>query len=388
MTINIHLIRTQRPHWGKYSGINQFLNYIDHDKYQVNISIASDNDGDFPLRNETVRKWLRQFIQKKGMQYYKLSDLIAEIKAFRRCLQKKVDILHYMDGEHSAQYLPWLCKLPRKMRPKIVATYHQSPELLNTLTRKEVICLLDHVTVVSPEQTSYFQKLLPPDKISVILHGIDADFFRPGSKPKSGNKFRCITVGHWLRDFKAIREVAEKLVEYKDIEFRVVTSKLTGPRLTGLEELKNVMLYRDTISDTELLAQYQQSDILFLPLLQSTANNALLEGIACGLPVISTYLPSVKAYLPGKEAVLIQDNDPEQFVDAILSLAHHPEDCTNMSKLARKRAEELDWNKIAPQYEAVYSKVLSNESHSQAQLRRNQKPPSLPPFTRGGVNTC
>lgn len=360
MTINIHLIRTQRPHWGKHSGINQFLNYIDHDKYQVNIYTASDNDEDFPIRNKAVRKWLRHFIQRKGMQYYKLSDLTAEIKALSRCLQKRVDIIHYMDGEHSAQYLPWLCKLPRKVRPKIVATYHQPPELLNSLTCKKVISMLDHVTVVSPEQISYFQKLLPPDKISMILHGIDVDFFRPGSKPKSWNKFTCITVGHWLRDFKAIRKVAEKLVEYKDIEFHVVTSNRTGPKLTGLEGLTNVILHRDTLDDAGLLEQYQHADILFLPLLQSTANNALLEGIACGLPVISTYLPSVKAYLPGKEAILIKDNDPGQLADALLHLIHTPEDRKNMSQEARKRAEELDWKKIAPQYEAVYSKLANN----------------------------
>ncbi|MBV6519761.1 MAG: glycosyl transferase family 1 [Candidatus Brocadia sp.] len=360
MAINIHLIRTQRPHWGKYSGINQFLNYVDQDKYHINIYTASDNDEDFPVRNKTIRRWLRCAVQRKGMQYYKLSDLTAEIRALRKCLYKKADIVHYMDGEHSAQYLPWLCKLPRKMRPKIVATYHQPPELLNSLTNKKVISKLDHVTVVSPEQTSYFHGLLPPDKITVILHGINVDFFRPGSTPKTGKVFRCITVGHWLRDFKTIREVAEKLVEYKDIEFHIVTSKLTGPRQTGLEGLTNVILYRDTLDDAGLLAQYQQADLLFLPLLQSTANNALLEGIACGLPVVSTYLPSVKAYLPGKEAILIKDNDPKQLADAILHLAHNPWDQRNMAQEARKRAEELDWRNIAPHYEAVYSKLISN----------------------------
>jgi len=220
--------------------------------------------------------------------------------------------------------------------------------------------MLDHVTVVSPEQISYFQELLPDDKITMILHGIDVDFFRPTSKPKSGNIFRCITVGHWLRDFKTIRQVAEKLLEYKNIEFHVVTSKLTGPKVTGLEGFSNVVLYRDNIDDTRLLELYQQSDILFLPLLQSTANNAILEGIACGLPVISTYLPSVKAYLPGREAVLVKDNEPGKFIDALLHLAQNPDACKDMAIEARKRAEELDWRNIAPQYEAIYSKLSGN----------------------------
>jgi glycosyltransferase involved in cell wall biosynthesis len=360
MTINIQLIRTRRPHWGNFSGINQFLKYIDHNKYRVDVYIASDNDEDFPIKNKTVCKCLRYLVQRKGMQYYKLSDLTAEIRALRKCWQNKIDVIHYMDGEHSAQYLPWLYKLPRKMRPKIVATYHQPPGLLDALIYKKVISMLDHVTLVSPEQIPYFLKLLSPDKITVILHGINIDFFRPGSKPKTDGKFRCITVGHWLRDIKAIREVAEKLVAYKDIEFHAVISNLTGPRLTGLEGIANITLYRDTVDDAKLLELYQQSDILFLPLLQSTANNALLEGIACGLPVVSTHLLSVKVYLPGNEAILIKDNEPKQLADAVLHLAHNPEDCKNMSREARKRAEELDWRNIAPQYEAVYSKLTSN----------------------------
>lgn len=119
----------------------------------------------------------------------------------------------------------------------------------------------------------------------------------------------------------------------------------------------NVILYRDTLDDAGLLERYQQSDILFLPLLNSTANNALLEGIACGLPVVSTYLPSVKAYLPGNEAILIKDNDPKQFVEVILRLSQTTDECKNMAREARKRAESLDWRNIAPQYEAVYSKL-------------------------------
>jgi glycosyltransferase involved in cell wall biosynthesis len=336
------------------------LKYVDHDKYHIDVHVASDSDEDFPVESRVIRDWLRDVVQKDGMRYYKLSDLTAEIKALRKCCQNKVDVIHYMDGEHSAQYLPWLFKQLGRLRTKIVATYHQPPELLDSLTSKSVIAKLDYVTVVSPEQVPYFRELLAPDRICLILHGIDTDHFRPGSKPKEESRFKCITVGHWLRDFRAVRVVAEKLAVYKDIEFHVVTSKRTGPRLTGLEDLTNVTLYRDHVDDARLLVLYQQSDVLFLPLLQCTANNALLEGIACGLPVVSTCLPSVKAYLPGKEAILIKDNDPEQFVDVILHLVHNPGDRRNMGREARKRAEDLDWRNIISQYEAIYSKLARN----------------------------
>lgn len=354
MTMHIYIIRTRYPHWGRYSGINQFLRYINRNSYKTEVHLASDSDEDFPIRNRMIRNWLRNLVQKKGMQWYKLSDLVAEVKAFRHCWWKKVDIIHYLDGEHSAQFLPGLLKRFRNSRPKIVATYHQPPHMLDSLIIKNIISKLDCVTVVSPEQVSYLREFVSPDKLHLILHGIDIDYFVPANTPKEEGKFKCITVGHYLRDFKAVRKVAERLSSYRNIEFHIVSSQATE-----VEDLQNVTIHSG-IDDAMLLKLYQQSDILFLPLLQSTANNALLEGIACGLPVISTNLPSVEAYVPGKEAILVKDNDPKQLADEILRLFLNPQDRKNMAQEARKRAEELDWLNIAPQYEAVYSKLTSD----------------------------
>src|SRR3972149_3150265 len=358
MAINISLIRTHYPHWGQHSGINQFLKYVDQNNYYIDVHVSKDNDDDFPIRNGFVQRCLRHIVR-RGMQYYKLSDLTADIKAFRKCIQNKVDIIHYLEGEHSSQYLPWLLKKWGKSHTKILATFHQPPDLLDSLIIKSVIAKLDLVTVLSPDQVAYFKELIATDKICLIPHGIDTNFFKPRINPKEEGKFRCITVGHWLRNFNAFRVVAEKLVSYKNIEFLLVTSRLHGPKHTGLEDLKNVTIHRDNIDDTRLLQLYQESDVLFLPLLQAAANNALLEGVACGLPVISTLLPSVKMYLPGKEAILIKDSDAQQFVNGILFLAHNPEERLDMGREARKRAEELDWRSITPQYEAIYTKLFS-----------------------------
>jgi glycosyltransferase involved in cell wall biosynthesis len=355
----INLIRTQRPHWGKYSGINQFVKYIDRSKYNINIQTASDSDDDFPIQQRAVRALLRHLVQKSGMQWYKLSDLLAEIKACRQCWKRKVDIIHYLDGEHSAQYLPKLFRWPRKVRPKMISMYHQPPHIVDSLISKNVICGLDRIIVLSPEQVSYFKEFVSPDRIRLILHGIDTEFFKPAKIAKKDRKFKCITVGHWLRDWNALRAIAEKLLKHKDIEFHIVTSKRTGPRQIGLEDLPNVSMYKDHVDDDDFLKLYQQSDLLLMPLVQSTANNALLEAIACGLPVVSTLLPSVKAYLPGREAILVKNNDPGQLAEAIVHLYQDSSARGTMTREALKRAKELDWRNIAPQYEAIYSELTS-----------------------------
>lgn len=354
--MRVFILRTHYPHWGAYSGINQFIKYVNKSAYRTREVLVPDNDSDFIIRNARVRERARTFIQKGGMQWYKLSDLTAEARMCRRCLRQRIDVVHYLDGEHSAQFLPQAPRSLGRLRPKVLATYHQPPDILDTLVSRKVVAKLDCITVVSPEQTSYFTDFVAPEKVRVILHGIDTGFFRPDPTARADQTFRCITVGYWLRDYRALRMVAEALESYRNIEFGVVSS-----RIDELAGLSNVKTYSG-IDDATLLRLYQRADVLFLPLLSSTANNSLLEGIACGLPVLSTALPSVKAYVPGEEAILIKDNAPGSFVEAILHLASHPEERRRMGQQARKRAQELDWSNVAPQFEEIYAELASRQS--------------------------
>lgn len=349
--MHIEIFRTHYPHWGTYSGINQFLKFIDKDRFSVLEQLVSDNDEDFPIKSDIVRRYLRDAVQMRGMEWYKLSDLAAEIKILYRCLRGRVDIVHYLDGEHSAQFLPLILKKMGIRKPQLIGTFHQPPELLHTLLNKEVVQKLDLITVVSPDQIEYFRQIETAHKVRLILHGVDIDHFSPGLYPRSRSTFKCITVGHYLRDFKAFKEVAQKLSGQSFIEFHVLSG-----REQGLDELPNVIVHQN-VDDHTLVKLYREADVLFLPLIQSTANNSLLEGIACGLPVISTMLDSVKVYVPGKEAILIMDNDPNQMVNAIVNLSENPDKCVKMGEAARARAEQLDWRKIGPQYEAIYSEL-------------------------------
>ena len=128
---------------------------------------------------------------------------------------------------------------------------------------------------------------------------------------------------------------------------------MSGPT-TGLEGLPNVEHHRG-VSDEQLVRLYQQAHLLLLPLLETTANNALLEGIACGLPVVSTALPSV----PGDEAILIDRNDPDALTEAVLRLRRDPEQRARRAQRARLRAESLAWPRIAPRFDQLYGELLA-----------------------------
>jgi glycosyltransferase involved in cell wall biosynthesis len=349
--LRVRVLRTHYPHWGERSGLHQYLRHLDGSRCEARVKLVSDGDDDFPVRSAALRRLLRDRVHRRGIEYYKLSDLVAEVRALRHCLLRRVDVLHYLDGEHGAQYLPLLADRLPLGRTRLVATFHQPAPLLARLLSPEVVSRLDHVTLVSPCQAEYFRPLLPAERISVILHGIDTHFFRPGAAPRGDARLRCITVGHWLRDWQAVRAVARAFARVRDVEFHVVTS-----RENGLQDLPNVHPHRN-VSDERLRELYQGADVLFLPFSMVTAANSLLEGMACGLPVLSSRLPGVEAYLPRDAGMLVEGNATEALVEALASLRRDPEPRREMGRRARLAAEELAWPRIARRYAELYESL-------------------------------
>ena len=349
--IRLRLESTRYPHWGRYSGIGQFASRLDPARFRYKVHTASDSDDDLPLPIPSLRRRLRERVQRGGMEWYKLSDLAAELRAFGACLSGRADIIHFLDGEHSGQYLPqWLGE---RRRVKLVASYHQPADLLPDLVPQAVAARFDRVVVVSPAQRAFFEAFMPAERIVTILHGIDTDFFAPLGQRSSDGIFRCVTSGHWLRDWPTILRVAERLRDRPDIEFQIVTN-----RETGLEHLPNVRFHQN-VSDEQLRLIYQGSDALFLPLTESTANNTLLEGIACGLPVIATDLPSVRAYVSDRCAMLPPAGDVDALVAAIERLKSEEGLRSAMGAAARSRAEQLSWARISREYEDLYLRLVS-----------------------------
>jgi glycosyltransferase involved in cell wall biosynthesis len=356
--MRIHLIRTHHPHWGQYTGAHQFIQYLDPDRFQIDEQVVSMGDNDFPIRTRAVRLPVKYLVRFQGMRVYGLNDLLAEMAAGRQWWRQEVDLLHYLEGEHTMQFLPQIMsKLGQlRRRPPIVATFHQPPELLGKFINPGIVQRIDHVIVLSPEQVSYFTQHLSADRVSMILHGIDTAFFRPPER-KSPGSFRCLSVGSWMRDYEAVLEVAHRLCSMPQFEFQIVSRAVADRPVPA-----NVSVYSG-LDDEALRTMYQEADVLFLPVTSATANNAILEGIACGLPVVTTDLVSLRTYLPGQEAIMVRGNDRGQLAEALLKLYHNPKLRADMGLAARQRALELSWPHIAKQHEALYDQLVAQANH-------------------------
>ena len=358
--LRARLLYTHFPHMSAHGGMRQLAGALDPAVVSARLRRVTDGDDDFPLRHPAVRARLRGLVQRRGMAWYKLSDLAAELRELPAALLGDTDVVHFLDGEHSAQLLPAALRLARRARlgrarrVRAVATFHQPPEMLDGLLDRAAVADLDAVTLVAPTQAAWFRGLLPDDRVEVLLHGVDAAFFSPAPGARAaaaaGRPPRCITVGHWLRDWALARRVAERL---PDVAFDVVTN-----RPTGLEALPHVAHHRN-VSDEALRDLYRRADLLFLPLTGSTANNALLEGMACGLPVVASDLAAVRAYAGEGVGALVRGDDADALAGAIAARLSDPATRAREGAAARRRAESLAWPVSAPAYARLYRRLLA-----------------------------
>jgi glycosyltransferase involved in cell wall biosynthesis len=329
----------------------QFAPHLEHPRIQVRQLSVDDGDADFPRRrpfdSERLRTVVRRNIQRRGQRWYHLSDLVAELHLVAPWLLGKIDVLHYLDGEHTAQYLPAIWRGFRR-RGVSVATFHQPPSVLPNIVVPEVLRHLDLVTVVASSQLEYFRKVLPDDRVQMLPYGVDTTFFTPAARrPSSG--FRCVSVGSYLRDWGLFREIVHRLREHRNIEWDVVSDSAPAINLPRFRVHRN-------IDDNALRELYARSDAAILPLSDATANNALLESMAMGLPVVATDLPSVREY-GTSEAMLLVPPTADAFVRAIVLLIDDAARREAMGNAGRRRAKDFAWPTVARHYQQLYERL-------------------------------
>ena len=347
MAIRVRFEHTRYRHLGDHSGYVQLVRYLDSQNYATALHGAADGDADLPRWLSPLRPGLRRFIQSGRLPWYKLSDLTAEFAALPDCLTGRFDIIHFLDGEHSARYLPRLIKLSRLPTIRTVATFHQPPDIARQVVDGGLLRWLDRIVLVSPSQLPFFRQHVPEERLHVLLHGVDADFFHPASAPNTQDRIRCITAGHWLRDWPTFEGVVRALKSTCSIAFEVV-----GGAKLDFDHHPAVTVHRG-IDDLRLAELYRSADVLFLPLADSTANNSLLEGMASGLAVVTTDLDSTRAYLPAGEGILVGDGIAG-FVAALQQLRGNVGLRHDLGRRARAPAEELAWPRLISDYERFY----------------------------------
>lgn len=363
MNPKILWLRLRFDWMGKHSGYDQLCEFIPEllpdDTYQ---SVWQNSR---QPRNQILRSIVHRIGKnaKGSPMYSKNTSTTGEIKAILKSFRWHPDLIHITYVENQLGILPnWKERLSCKM----IGTTHQPAgwwRLVHQHPKK--ISNLDGLIVVGSQEVEYFEQYLP-GKVFFIPHGIDTDFFCPSEdKSNAQDPIRCVFSGQYLRDLDTLSQVVDKVLSIDPtIQFDLIFPRkrrdMKDPTLMRLARHEQVHWYAN-ISEKRLRTIYRNAKLLILPFIHCTANNSLLEAIACGLPVVSNDVGSIRDYAKDEFASLLPPGDVEGMTEAIFYLIKNPEEVRKRGEAARLFAEEyLDWKIIANQTINVYNKIIEN----------------------------
>lgn len=279
---------------------------------------------------------------------WKESELFRHLRGSR----EGTSVVHYLNAERDVRYLVKY----KKFFPttKFCGTFHKPPEVLNrTIKNYEILCKLDAAIAVGENQVDFLKERLQHEKVAFIPHGVDTEFFQPDLLEKDPNTI--IFVGNHLRDFDVFNYCIPRIAENcKGLKVHVV---IPPDHQSKIKPHGSISIHSN-IEDQELKNLYNLSSVLFLPLKNVTACNSLLEGLACGLPVVSTDIGGNRSYLEGTKNILVPKGDNSFYIDAVIKLLNNPDTLREIAISSREKALSLSWGKTAEKVASFYKSLV------------------------------
>ena len=290
--------------------------------------------------------------------WYAFSSFCLELKAWRA--RSAVRGFHLMWADRDWGYLD---RLPGMLEFPLIGTFHACPDdFKSIIAHPERLRQFAAVILMSEVQRQNFVNAgVAEEKVHVVLHGIDATHFTPATRRQQKNTFDVLHVGSYRRNFDVLISVCKRLRPCGQIKVKIIAPPQFEDQFASEPNVE----FLSGLSNEELLAAYQQSDCLLMTAKAATANNAIVEGMACALPVVAENVGGISEYVNLECSTLCDAGDAESLAAAVVELYLDEALRTEMGSAARARAEVLDWSRIADQTQAIYDRVLCNRGNSQ-----------------------
>ena len=213
-------------------------------------------------------------------------------------------------------------------------------------------------------------------KVVWIPPGVDIKRYEPGKSfkphdfyPFSPSSKIVLFVGRITKGDRhkgvdyLIKAFPQVLNKVKDAYLVVAGRGDLVPEYKGLCHslgIVNNTIFTGFVDEDRLIELYQSSDVTVLPSITIAEGfgMSLIEGSACGKPVIASAIGGMKYLVQdGIDGLIVPPKDENALAKAIISILSNEKMAEDMGVAGRQKAEQYDWEIIVDKTEAVFKEV-------------------------------
>ena len=359
-----------------YSGLgghgNVFFSFIkadEHKSFEYEAIFAGVED----IREEYVTKcttnkvgWI--FIKKKkGVDTNFNKKIVTVLK------DSKSSII-FLHGSRFV-ILARIAALFSKNKKKIVVRETQANHLktkaewiwlgFSMLLADKIIFLTDNF---KEEVNKKLGPLYRPDKVGVISNGMDLSFFKPVSKPATdaiivGMQSRIVPIKDHETLLKALALFHKNYPEIK-VLLKIAGDGESLPALKLLAsklKLDELVMFTGLLNENELINFMQSLDIYIHASFGETMSTAIMQAMACKLPIIASNVPGINNMIENnKTGLLVTIQNEEEMAKAIYTVITDTEKAERLKNAAYSYAF-LNYSNITmfAKYKEVFNAILN-----------------------------
>ena len=232
------------------------------------------------------------------------------------------------------------------------------------ISEKFAISKIKDIIVLAPQIEQIIRKMTD-SKTYIIPNGININSISSIEPFHSNKKNIIFYIGNLIK----IKGVDVLINSFYEVKKYIPDSYLfiagTGEERNELKELvkeldlENDLYFLGYISGEEKYSLMKSANVLVLPSLWESLPIAVLEGMACGKPIIASNVGGVPYLVDdGVNGFLVQPGEVNELADKIITLLKDKKLQEAMGRESLNRSEDFEWNKIAEKTFEAYKEII------------------------------
>ncbi|NDY73224.1 glycosyltransferase family 1 protein [Desulfobacter hydrogenophilus] len=277
------------------------------------------------------RNYTQEVLTLHSFSYY---EGLEKYTLFRKIDQKYLSLrsLLYLWLERRQMKTPWLISVSTAISKDVEKNYHRTGNIVEIPPGVD-LTVFDGSSIHAIREQARKEKAIEENELAVLFVG--SAFQRKGLDrliPAITEEMRLLVVGKGdhIPKFK-------KMIKAHDCGQRISMEGITD----------NIIKY------------YALADVVVLPSRSEAFGMSILEGMACGLPVIVSHNSGIADLIRHGENGFLMNKASE--LPGLLELMRSGEKRREIGLRARKTAEQYGWSRVGASHEALYEKILSKK---------------------------